>query len=632
MLQKKIDMMTPLLETFNKLGDAIKSALPGEAKIKLELDQTPLQEVDAAIQRTMKAAPETASSKLAGDPYKKSDASQDELYDQAMKRIDSIGARLSYLLQKIESGKDITGNAAQEADRLQATLAKVAQAARDSAKALGDEEKALKASQAESEASAGRMGGGGGAAGGGGYSFGQIVGMATNPMGYAKQTATSIIGDLMAEGGLLAGTAGAAVAGAALLVGSAYVGYKVNERLASQASSDAAKETSDFLLSRNAGQSFDFREGLFTADRQGPMWKTDGGYQLSNNEIRSFIRGMGVGVDNWQSHPGWSRNDSMAETGMLTANYAYRMGTSTEQLSNMIGASIRSGAITAGDEGVKNYLAIIAGATSEAAKQGVTTNEKLQSIATLNQRSAAASGFLTASAQSLNLQASGALQATGDKALQGQLGTNAIRGLAGNGNDEARAREIGFMLDSNGKLRPEYQALVDANPYLKELQRDMGDAMVASALLDDDSVRASVNQRGIRSMMGSGMSAIQASGLMGVSGTLSQRALYTYGAALKSGDILSYKNPELVNPRDDAGTKMGDNRILAMEAMMAGQQRDEVRQTGYSYEASKAMLEAATHLETASNNFGKWFGESMTTDWGEHAYGQTWGVTPRGTN
>ena len=628
-LEKKIDLSSPFFAVVEKLKSALESV--SGTTVDINVNPTPMQEIDASLERTKEGMGQTAATKL--DPFSKPDKGPDDDYAQALKKIEVIGVRLGHLMEKIDAGKDITGNAAKEVEWLQTRLEKVAQAARDAAKALGNEELALQATAMEERAASGGMKAKGpGGEGGGGYTLPQLLGYATNPLGMAKQTATSVLGDLMAEGGLLAGTAGAVAAGAALAIGAGVAVYKLETKLANEAANDASKELADIQMSRNASSTFDFRHDFYDENRWSPATRTRlTGQHLNANEIRTFMRGMNVGVDNWHRPEGWNIDDSMAVTGMSTANYAARMGASTEQLASMIGASIRTGGVQAGDAEVKTYLSMIAGATIESAKQGVSTNEKLQTLATANQKSVAATGFLTSAAMKLNMQALGAFEATGDKALQGSLGIGAINGLAGTGDDESRAREIGFMMD-NGKLRPEYQAMVDANPYLKQLQQEMGDAMAANALLDDPYVRAAVNQRGMRAMMGGGMTAFQAGRRMGVrTGTMSKDAVSIYGG-MKAGDLQSYTNPALTDPLDDKDTAAGQARILALGAVWAGRNADDTRQTGYTYEAAKAMLEASQNLNAASNNFGKALSNSwmVGSEYQAYAtpYNQSWGANP----
>lgn len=604
-IEQRLDLLSPLQSLMKQIGDSMKEALPTDAKVKIELETTPLQEVEASIQRTKENAPESASTKLsgAGDPFAKTASAQEEL-DKAMGRIEAIAGRIGYLLQKIEGGKDATGNAAQEVERLRDSLEKVANKGREAAKSLGDEGLASKINEAEKAAAGGHGGRGDGS---GGASPGDLMNMVRNPMGAMQQGFQKMLQEM------LGGEGGAGImrflGPVAAVAGGVYAGWKINDNLTKEATSDAQKAVSDAMLANTTGRKFDFRGELFDKDRFGPIHATRDMQDVSNPEVRSVLRGMGIGLDTWKANMGGTQGQSVVETAMLQARYAYGMGVSTDQVAGMVGAGVRTGAVGADELSVRMYLSQIAGATQQAAAQGVATNEKLSVIASLNQRTVSETGMLSPVASKLNLQASAALEATGDPALKGQLGMGALGTLAGTGGDEARSREIGLMMGPDGNLLPEYQKMVDANPYLKALQRDLGPAMVANALLDDPTVRAAVNQRGIRNMVAGGATPLLAGRLLGVgSGSMSKDAVGVYGAGLGANDILSQTLTDKLTPIDK-NTAQGKELSDALGAMWSGQQRSEVRQTGYEFEAAKNLNEAAAKLNAAADHLGRWLSD-----------------------
>lgn len=603
-IEQRLDLLSPLQGLMRQIGESLKEALPSDAKVKIELEATPLQEVEASIARTKENAPESASSKLSeADPFAKATNAQEEL-DKAMGRIEAIAGRIGYLLQKIEGGKDATGNAAQEVERLRDSLEKVASKGREAAKSLGDEGLAAKINEAEKAAAGGH---GGRGEGGSDLTPGNITGMLRNPEGAMRQGMEMAVQRLLG-GGFLQTAAGAMLGMGAAVAGGIYGGWKVNDKLTAEATSDAHKAVADATLAYTTGKTFDFRGELFDKNRFGPIHQTRDLQDVSNPEVRSALRGMGIGLDNWQVWGGGTRGQSVVETAMLQANYAYGMGVSTDQIAGMVGAGVRSGAVGAGELQIRQYLGQIAGATEEAAKQGIATNEKLGVIASLNQRTVSETGMLSPLASKLNLQASAALEATGDRTLSGQSGANTLGIMAGSGSDESRAREIGEMMGPDGNLRPEYQKMLEQDPNAMSIFRATGSAsLAAAALLDNPQLRAAVNQRMVRNIASGSGSPLLAARLAGVSGNLSQTGQAIRGF-LDGNDILS----QTINPQFrpfNKDTAQGKELSDALGAMWSGQQRSEVRQTGYEFEAAKNLNDAAAKLNAAADNLGKWLSD-----------------------
>jgi hypothetical protein len=594
---QRLDLMSPLQQVMSKIADAFKQALPDSAKVKIELEPTPMEEVNASIARTKDVMSDSASSKLAQGDGKGSSSSEE--YDKAMKRIDAIGSRLGYLLQKIEGGKDATGNAAMEAERLKDSLSLVADKARDAAKAMGKDGLASKIDEAEAAAGMGKNRPQQQAHGAG---AGDLMSMLRNPEAAMQRGLMGMVENIL--GGSGGGGGIMSVLGPVAAVGGGiYGGWKINEHLAGQAVSDSQKAIRDAMLSNAAGGGFDLRGELYDEKRSGV--KTWGGTwdngtsrknYVSNEEIRRVLSGSGISFNNW------SGGGAVIDSSMDIAKHAYGMGVGTEQMAGIVGAGIKTGAVSPTEASVTHYLQIIAGATDKAAQQGISTNEKLGVIASLNQRTVQAMGFLSPELQKLNLQASGALEATGDPALKGQLGAGVLQTMAGNGNDASRARMLGTMLDGNGKLKGRYLAMVQANPMLSRMLSTEGDVITANAMLDDPTMRASVAQPMWDKMLEGGISPLQAGRLTGVNSGSSMKDYLAVDAGLRSKSIFDYRLTENTNPLR-AGTKAGKALDAALEATWADQNKNDVNKTGYDAEASRNLNEAATKLKSFVNDF-----------------------------
>ena len=249
-IEQRMDLLSPLQGLMQKIGDSLKQALPQEATVKIELETTPLQEVEASIDRMKVGPPTSASSALspgghAGDSQASPNMSvAQEEFDRAMQRIDAIGSRLGYLLSKIAEGKDATGNAAVEAERLRDSLQKVADKGREAAKSLGNEGLASKIDEAEKAAGQGK----GGSSSEQGVNVGNLMSMIRNPQGAAMQGLEMGLQRLLSGGA--GGSALMSVLGpVAAVAGGVYAGWKINDNLAKEASADASKAVSDITLS-----------------------------------------------------------------------------------------------------------------------------------------------------------------------------------------------------------------------------------------------------------------------------------------------------------------------------------------------------------------------------------------------
>lgn len=608
-IEQRIDLLSPLQGLMARVGEAMKAAMPNDAKVKIELETTPLQEVEASINRVKTGGPETAATKLgaAEDPSLHTAAAQEEVA-KVFQRMEAAATRINYLLGKIDSGKDATGNAAQEVERLRDSLERVATKGREAAKSLGNEGLAAKITEAEKAASVGQ----GGKAAESGVSAGNLLGMIRSPEGAMMQGGEMLLQKLLTGGG--GGGIMNFLGPVAAVAGGIYGGWKINSNLANEATTEAGKAVADYRLSHNVGNSFDFRETLFDDKGFGPRYANQDLRLMSNPEVRRVLSGMGVGVDNWTTRFGQQPTDGLgvANTAMLQSTFAYRMGVSTDQISGMVGANVRTGGLAPDDMAIHMYLREIAGATSEAAKSGVTASEKLSVIASLNQRSVAATGYLSPEQSKLNMRASAALEATGDPALKGQLGQSALEVMGGSGSDEARAREISFMM-TDGDLDPEYKKLVASNPNLKRIYETNGPVAAADAILDDPTLRAGVNQRAVRFLVGAGNNPMLAARMMGVNANTSKTGVALSGF-LEGNDILTQTLAVKDQSVLGGPSKREQNEEKDYKAMLSGDQRGEVLKTGYDRETAKNLNEAATKLNAAADNLGRWLSNGSFAD------------------
>jgi hypothetical protein len=621
-----MDFMSPVQALLARIGDSFKSAIPAEATVKIHVDATPLQEVDASLGRNKDlSAAGSASAKVSdGDIAvdKKSTAATSEI-DKAFQRIEAMATRIGYLMQKVESGKDATGNAAQELERLRNSLEKVAEKGKDAANSIGDEGMAGKLEAAAEAAGQGKGGKASSA------SLGDMQSIMNNPMGMLKNQLMQKFGAPIAEalgmnvGTLFSGAGGGSALGIGLgasagaLAAGAGIGWKMNTGWAGEASGDAQAALRDARLSNSMGN-FDLRGETFNKAGFGSEGRvhanmlTKNGQSLDNAEVRSVLQGMGIAVGS----DGF-KGDAI-ESAMKQSRVAQGIGTSTDQIAAMVGAAIRSGAVGRDENKVNTYLQEIAGATKESAKYGVATAEKLAVIASLNQKSVQESGMLSSASSRLNMGASNALDASGQAPLQGSSGQQALSSLAGAGGDDQKAREAGFMMDAEGNLLPEYMAMVKADPYLMAMYNDFGGGkggatMAAIALLDQGVVRAGVNQRAIRSLRGQGMNGMLAGRVMGTGGSTSAQTKGIYGIAGPDvKDIIS--NPLATANGDylaDVNSAKGKEQANAASLVNARQQADEQRKTGMDFAAAESIVRTNDEVSSAMKQLTNWLSTNV---------------------
>jgi hypothetical protein len=612
-IEQRIDLQSPIDRLLNRIAESFKGAVPAEATVKIHLEPTPLQEVEASLGRNKDASTAGSSSaKVTGDDAyveKKSAAATGEI-DKAFQRIEAMATRIGYLMQKIEGGKDATGNAAQELERLRNSLEKVADKGKEAANAMGDSGMAGKIDEAAEAAGQGK-----GGRASGGASVGDLQSMMNNPIGALKnQLMQKFAGPLsevlganmgtLISGGLgVGGTALAAGLGAAALAGGAMVGWKMNTAWAGEAAGDAQAALRDARISNSVGQNFDLRGQTFDSRRVGANILTKNGQSLDNSEVRTVLQGMGIGLDNF-------KGDAI-ESAMKQSRTALSIGVGTDQIASMVGAAVRSGAVGRDDNKVNAYLAEIAGATKESAKYGVASAEKLAVLASLNAKTQQESGMVSSAQSKLNLQASSALEASGQAPLAGQSGAQVLSDMAGSGSDDARAREMGFMLDEKGDLLPEWKSKMQANPYLVKMYNDFGGGrggavMVARALLDIEGNRSAVNQRAIRSLRSAGMNGMNAAQIMGVNVNSSRSAMVAYGGA-EANDILTQGTP--TDGRDilgDVNSPRGKEQATAHSLVAQKQQSQESRKTGMDFEAAESIIETNHQVSSAMTNLTNW--------------------------
>jgi hypothetical protein len=381
------------------------------------------------------------------------------------------------------------------------------------------------------------------------------------------------------------------------------VGWKMNTAWAGEAAGDAQAALRDARISNSVGQNFDLRGQTFDSRRVGANILTKNGQSLDNSEVRTVLQGMGIGLDNF-------KGDAI-ESAMKQSRTALSIGVGTDQIASMVGAAVRSGAVGRDDNKVNAYLAEIAGATKESAKYGVASAEKLAVLASLNAKTQQESGMVSSAQSKLNLQASSALEASGQAPLAGQSGAQVLSDMAGSGSDDARAREMGFMLDEKGDLLPEWKSKMQANPYLVKMYNDFGGGrggavMVARALLDIEGNRSAVNQRAIRSLRSAGMNGMNAAQIMGVNVNSSRSAMVAYGGA-EANDILTQGTP--TDGRDilgDVNSPRGKEQATAHSLVAQKQQSQESRKTGMDFEAAESIIETNHQVSSAMTNLTNW--------------------------
>jgi hypothetical protein len=619
-IEQRIDLQSPIDRLLARIADSFKGAVPAEATVKIHLEPTPLQEVEASLGRNKDASSSgSLAAKVAGeegvDASKKNSSAAAEV-EKVFNRIETMATRIGYLMQKIESGKDVTGNAATELERLRNSLEKVAEKGKDAAHSLGDAGLADKVERAAEAAGEGHGGKAGKA------SVGDLQQMMNDPVGALKnkmmQRFAAPIAELLGSniGTLFSGGAGAGMlagglaASAGALATGGMIGWKMNTGWAGKAAGDAQAALRDDRISNSIGSNFDLRGLTFNASRSGANLDTKDGQSLNSAEVRDVLQGMGIGVDNLKNADG---GHEVINTAMRISRNAQGIGVGTDQLASIVGAAVKSGAVAQDVNKMNAYLSEIAGATKEAAKHGVTSAEKLQVIASLNQKTVAETGLLTSSGSRMNMQASAALEATGQAGLKGGMGATMLGQMAGSGDDTSRAREIGELMGEDGDLKPEYKRMVMDDPALAKLYAELGPVMAANALLDNGSLRAGVNQRMVRNMVKGGMSSLQASRIVGVkTGSLSKDAR-TAAGFLDANDIQS----QTLTPEGDAFNKGNVNAVRNLERsdaqslVSSAQQGEENRKTGMTYAAADSIMRTNHEVSVAMTKLTNWLSEHV---------------------
>jgi hypothetical protein len=618
MVEARIDLMSPLRKIIQSLGEELKSALPDNLKTKLTIEA----DVEDSFSRLKGGVPTAVQQVQSGGAVAADGGTGDQLAG-IFESIKRSATGIAYWQDRIDQKKGSMASALENIERLENKLERAASSGKKLADNMGGDEGKRVAEEIEQARQAGKQGKGGYAGGeeegGSKIGSGQLLSMIRNPEAAMQQGLTALVDKL--GGGGLGGMLGGVAGGAAAAAGGVYAGWKINDRLAGDAGSDAQKMLEDYRLSRASGSNIDFRGTFYNADRTGIAGDPDstrnvrgtrGGRYLSLSETRKAMRGMGVGLDDFQGGL-----EGVADTAMDQSQFALKVGISTEQANSMVGAGIRGGTVNKDADQILKYLSLIAGSTDEAAKQGVTRNERLGQIASASQATTSALGFLSPEMMKSNLGMIAAMGEGSSLAFKHDQQGSLVEALAGaKGEGAAGIRQIGTMMGKDQKLLPQFQKLIESDPDMARAQKEgVPDYILAKMMLQDKNMSSKVNVTALkgltgmnRMLVGSNLG-IQSFNAMGFRANFGSEGFGDPNAALDRASV-----------EQDKGTAAGMEANQASKLVYSAENREEVRKTGYELEAAKNLNEAATRLNTASDALGKALSDGSLMGPAAHAY------------
>ena len=372
----------------------------------------------------------------------------------ASEEMGSAGQKIYQLMQTIEAaghGTPAAAKAAEEVAKLLAVIDRLAESAGKAADSIGGDAGAaakteLQALAASAKGGMEAPGGGipvpsGGGAPGGRISAAKIAALVHNPSGTLAGmaemglygVAAKGLGSFLSADAMMALGIPAAVAGAGYLGWNAPVWYGEWEN--KDAAEDATRRIQDARLSAViGGRQGDLRGTLWNADRTG-FSKETSRRQINTENVRQAIQALGVSFEGSSAF-----GNQMDFYESLDKNVSRRnaeFGLADGSLESFIGQEMRSGGLKRED-----YVAGVdrlAGYLEAANKIGITSSEKLSTLAALNQSIVAKVGYLSSDTEHYMSGFQSFLENTGVAALRGQQGVQIMSENTSNWSNEAQA-------------------------------------------------------------------------------------------------------------------------------------------------------------------------------------------------
>lgn len=553
MVQQRLDLLSPLQGVLKRLAEDVKAIIPDKVRVQMEMEadtksvEDSFSRLRGASQYGTPIGPEPMS---AVQRVKAGMGSEGPEQDVAgtLESIRRVATQIAYYQDRIDNKKGSVAHSLEQIERLEGKLEKLATSGKKAADALGGDDGKSLATEIDKAKNAAKMGEGGLEPGEGDGDSGsrarlQFQRMLRDPagagmqwlrdsffgsaigkrlLGYGTADLGALMSGEMGAGGIAAGTTGMVLGAPLALYGGLKGGDAINMHFANKAQQDLAGMVADTRLSAAIGR--DFRGEFYEPGRM----RSRQGFNMP--EVRQAVGASGISYKNFQGDFGQAMQ-SIVDASLVT-------GVDSGSLGSIMGTAVRSGGMDANNGQVLLLMGRIAGAVETSASQGIAANEKLGTIAALNQKTAAEAGFLTPELMKLNFGISQAFDQTGDKAFEGQQGLGMMGILAGaRGQGAAGARQVGMMLDQHGGLLPEFQQLIDKDPRLKGQMQGLPAWMQAQQLLGIEGVSDVVNQRALKRFGGDALGRTLFASLLGIqAGTLrGNRAVY--GATNELGDL-----------------------------------------------------------------------------------------------
>jgi hypothetical protein len=271
---------------------------------------------------------------------------------------------------------------------------------------------------------------------------------------------------LTAAGGW--GAAAVPLAKIAAPIAGFYAGMKINDSTLEAGLQDATSHLSDNSLSAGAG--VDIRGNTLYQGTNRKAATTN----LNLDYIRRGSSAFGMSFAPMAAAMGGKPGDDFHAYNLMDSTYktANRIGVGGDALAGFMGQSAMSGAVNGSDQGAMNkLLKRIAESTEEASKHGVSGNQHLATLASLQQVAQSKSGYLTEHGSGIMLNLATMLNASNNPATKGQNAMGAVNALLGNDNEQALVYGMSRMLDGGmGKFNKGGRAIAERQLGAKTLE------------------------------------------------------------------------------------------------------------------------------------------------------------------
>ena len=425
------------------------------------------------------------------------------------------GKHISELMKTVdEAGKGTpkAAKASEEIERLIRLVARLGEAAKGAADEIGGSAgQAAKAElgKLEADATGGMIPAG--TPGGGGFKLspGELRMLAENPVSGGLAMAQSALwqkaaaaigaktlfgseGAFSAMGGGVTAGAATAVAGAAALYG----GFSVPEWLAdSQISGwDHDKENlfADYRSSSLLGGKFDIRKTL-GGEKNRKNLDPDRAW-IDRDAVRRAAQAMGVsfaGAKDWDGTSVGAGNDladsefmNFLDTGVSRRNK--EIGVADGTLESIMGQQIKSGSVSRDLPEMNMNIASLVGLTKENNKVGISGQESLHTLVTMNQKVESQNGFVSQETGKYLMGLERLLADTRDPSLRGGSGASAVMGISDKASMEMKAGLYSQFLNNPQAMEKSYDMAFGDGSLKKAFLAAKGDlGLLAQNVVND---------------------------------------------------------------------------------------------------------------------------------------------------